>query len=423
MHDTGINGFPPEILDHILHNVEQPVPASVYFPQFPLTPLARVCRTWQPLVERRLYRAVALGSTLSSFTNFYHADIDALPKQDRAIAYLAMYNDPRCRARGGEVFVRQFREAVEGSPRLGKLVRTLRLKGRIAREDKDRVEDIVAILRLCSDVVHVELQDCHYPAPLRSPLLDALKGCQALTSLTVRNADASNAVRVLGTTDFLCAAPAWPRLRRLEVSVPRQPASADSIDEHIPDLTIDPTSLQPNCCPHLQSVVLPRARLRGPHLRLLHRITGPNLTRVDAVVSADAATLAALHDCLKAWAPALRVLRLHFAAQPAPAVIVDALPAFRLLEDLAISSSPRARGAIVPTQSEAEEDKQRQQKQEKDAWMGIIRAVADALADPRQLPCIRRLAILFKGIHDPELIVTEKHLDELCAPREISMLW
>lgn len=81
-------------------------------------------------------------------------------------------------------------------------------------------------------------------------------------------------------------------------------------------------------------------------------------------------------------------------------------------------SSPLARDLIMVL-SETEEDEQ----QEKDAWMRVMRVVADALANPRQLPRIRRLAILFDALHDPELILLEKHLDDLCASRDIRMVW
>lgn len=437
-----INEFPPEIVDDILLFIEQPVPASTYFPQFPLAPLLRVCRAWHPLVARRLYATVALGSALSSFANFYHADIDRLPKRDRPIAYLAMYNDPRCRARGGEVFVRQFREALEGNAELGGLVRRLRLKGRIGREDGERVQDFVRILRMCSGVLSVEIQDCHYPAPLGAPLLGALAACTGLEELVVRNADGAHAVHVLGTTDFLCAAPAWPALTHLEVNLPRQPG-AGGFDEDIPDIiSIDPASLPPSL--YLRTVVLPRARLRGPHLRLLLALSpGAGLARLEAVVAADADTLDALGDCLRAWGPALRVLSLHFAAQPPPpAVILDALPVLCELEELALSSSSSS-SSSTPSSSSASS---RSASRETDTWTHIIRGFADALAeaeaeadgdgDQLPLPRIRRLAILLhKGqppaAHllgpaldpDPQLLVSEKRLDELCAPRAIRVIW
>lgn len=444
-----INDFPPEIVDDILLFVEQPVPASTYYPQFPLTPLLRVCRAWHPLVARRLYATVALGSALSSFANFYHADIDRLPKRDRPIAYLAMYNDPRCRARGGEVFVRQFREALEGNAELGGLVKRLRLKGRIGWEDEERVQDFVRILRMCSGVLSVEIQDCHYPAPLRAPLLAALAACTGLEELVVRNADGAHAVHVLGTADFLCAAPAWPALRHLEVNVPRQPG-AGGIDEDIPDIiSIDPASLPPS--PYLRTVVLPRARLRGQHLRLLLALSPrAGLTRLEAVVAADADTLDALGDCLREWGPALRVLSLHFAAQPPPpAVILDALPVLRELEELALSSSSSSTSSSsssssTPSTSSASSRSASRDREhrETDTWTHIIRGFADALAeaeadgDQLQLPRIRRLAILLhKGqppaAHllgpaldpDPQLLVSEKRLDELCAPRAIKVIW
>lgn len=448
-----INEFPPEIVDDILLFVEQPVPASTYFPQFPLAPLLRVCRAWHPLVARRLYATVALGSALSSFANFYHADIDRLPKRDRPIAYLAMYNDPRCRARGGEVFVRQFREALEGNAELGGLVRRLRLKGRIGREDEERVQDFVRILSMCSGVLSVEIQDCHYPAPMRAPLLAALAACTGLEELVVRNADGAHAGHVLGTTDFLCAAPAWPALRHLEVNVPRQPG-AGGFDEDIPDIiSIDPASLLPPPSLYLRTVVLPRARLRGPHLRLLHALSPrAGLTRLEVVVAADADTLDALRDCLRAWGPALRVLSLHFAVQPPPpAVILDALPALRELEELALSSSSSSSSSTststsssTPSSSSAPSRSASRDREhrETDTWTHIIRGFADALAeaeadgDQRQLPRIRRLAILLhKGqppaAHllgpaldpDPQLLVSEKRLDELCAPRAIRVIW
>lgn len=448
-----INEFPPEIVDDILLFIEQPVPASTYYPQFPLTPLLRVCRAWHPLVARRLYATVALGSALSSFANFYHADIDRLPKRDRPIAYLAMYNDPRCRTRGGEVFVRQFREALEGNAELGGLVRRLRLKGRIGREDEERVQDFVRILSMCPGVLSVEIQDCHYPAPMRAPLLAALAAYTGLEELVVRNADGAHAVHVLGTADFLCAAPAWPALRHLEVNVPRQPG-AGGIDEDIPDISIiDPASLLPPPSLYLRTVVLPRARLRGQHLRFLHALSpGAGLTRLEAVVAADADTLDALGDCLRAWGPALRVLSLHFAAQPPPpAVILDALPVLRELEELALSSSSSSTSSTssstLSTSSASSRSASRDREhRESDAWTHIIRGFADALAEAEadgdqrqlqlQLPRIRRLAILLhKGqppaAHllgpaldpDPQLLVSEKRLDELCAPRAIRVIW
>lgn len=448
-----INEFPPEIVDDILLFIEQPVPASTYFPQFPLTPLLRVCRAWHPLVARRLYATVALGSALSSFANFYHADIDRLPKRDRPIAYLAMYNDSRCRARGGEVFVRQFREALEGNAELGGLVRRLRLKGRIGREDGERVQDFVRILRMCPGVLSVEIQDCHYPAPMRAPLLAALAACTGLEELVVRNADGAHAVHVLGTTDFLCAAPAWPALRHFEVNVPRQPG-ASGFDEDIPDIiSIDPASLLPS--PHLRTVVLPRARLRGQHLRLLLALSpGAGLTRLEAVVAADADTLDALGNCLRAWGPALRVLSLHFAAQPPPpAVILDALPVLCELEELALSSSSSSSSTPSSSSASSRSASRDREHHGTDTWTHIIRGFADALAeaeaeaeakaeakadgDQLPLPRIRRLAILLhKGqppaaAHllgpaldpDPQLLVSEKRLDELCAPRAIRVIW
>lgn len=442
-----INDFPPEIVDDILLFIEQPVPASTYFPQFPLTPLLRVCRAWHPLVARRLYATVALGSALSSFANFYHADIDRLPKRDRPIAYLAMYNDPRCRARGGEVFVSQFREALEGNAELGGLVRRLRLKGRIGREDGERVQDFVRILSMCSGVLSVEMQDCHYPAPMRAPLLGALTACTGLEELVVRYADGAHAVHVLGTADFLFAAPAWPALTHFEVNVPRQPG-VSGFDEDIPDIiSIDPASLLPS--PHLRTVVLPRARLRGPHFRLLLALSpGAGLTRLEVVVAADADTLDALGDCLRAWGPALRVLSLHFAARPPPpAVILDALPVLRELEELALSSSSSSSStssSSTPSTSSASSRSASRDREHRgtDTWTHIIRGFADALAeaeadgDQLPLPRIRRLAILLHKVQppaahllgpaldpDPQLLVSEKRLDELCAPRAIRVIW
>ena len=283
---------PAEVLDHIFAFTEECSPAQ-FLPQFPLRHLSLVCKYWNPIAERRLYRTVSIGSSFSSFADYY----------DRRTSWeLGSSYEPR--ARTSTCTLDSFIWTLQyGRECLRETVCEIRLRSLfLTNASNDHFIRLFDALRACRNVVHFELHMSYIN--IASTELFSLKLVNLLSSwqlASIRIQFDGNKI-CLGASDLFRLAPYWPGLECIQFrDDTTQPAQKKG------------TLAIPSCrCPRLRKLELhtDSVYLDESDLRTIRDMTHQGVSQLDIQVANDGGAHKALSDCLTTWGKTLEHLRL-----------------------------------------------------------------------------------------------------------------
>lgn len=312
-----------------VHPIDRTYSASIAFsPQWYLTPLLRVCRLWNEVTEKYLYRSIAVGNEVRP---------PQLPrgKGESMSTYVfkkaSPCKDSYCKRDGHEV-AKDLLATLTTSPRLAALVKTLRLGIKIvnSRGLLEWTRTNTRILQLCRNVEHVEIRGFEHTE--LGALVGVLKE-KSLVSFSIskwprgRGGSFSQVLEMMRT---------WPRLRRIRAD--------EFLDEK---RSVDLALLDPaqsfECYPELQEIIFRGTSLFDFEFKVL-RSMGSGVTKVSVSLyrwrvggRADTA-VGGLCECLRAWSSTLEYLKLDAsddldANQP----LTEAITGLRSLRELQLA--------------------------------------------------------------------------------------
>lgn len=287
---SGISRLPPEILDKIVGYVEAWRYDQLFLPQAPLTHLLRVCKLWQSISERRLYRSISIGFDFRSIV---------VPEEDREL------NARKRRING---IVCELLGTLRKNSRLASLVRRLRLNVMDFRS-RELSQHCVEILRLCVVVDSVHIFGYHPDDA--AAFVDAIRP-KSLVALIVsgRGRGGDGCGPLCSLPELLEIMAGWPHLKSVQFShAALSPSKGHSVVPH-------------KACTQLHTIDVPSGpRFSGHHLRVLLSMCPIGVKKLHIMLSNDADSVAALCECLYAWASTLVDLRIAF-----PRVVYDSRP-------------------------------------------------------------------------------------------------
>lgn len=286
---SGICILPPEILDQIIGYVEAWRFDQLFLPQAPLTHLLRVCVLWHSIVERRLYQSISIGFDFRSIV---------VPEADRKLSV---------RKRRINGIVHELLETLRNNSRLTSLVRRLRLNVAEFRSC-ELSKHCVEILRLCVAVDSVHIHGYHPDDA--AAFVDAIRP-KCLTALIVSGRGRGGDVcgPLCSLPELLEIMAGWPHLQSVQFS----------------NAALSPSKGHPvvtrKACTQLHTIDVPSGpRFSGHHLRALLSMCPIGVKKLHIMLCDDADSVAALCECLYAWASTLVDLRVAF-----PRVVYDSL--------------------------------------------------------------------------------------------------
>ncbi|KAH8112921.1 hypothetical protein DFH11DRAFT_1744725 [Phellopilus nigrolimitatus] len=296
--------LPPEVLDTIFELVAFESPRQ---PEAMLFPLLRVCRTWYPVAERRLYRSISIGEDTSMYTK----------------------NRGWFMVNTGKRIARKLIETLE-NPRLAALVHELSLATSYFRDDRILTGFYIKLISMCPKLAHIRING--FSKDLRDELKEELTGKKNLISLRI-----SKYSREGGQNDFFCDTVEligmmahWPRLEI--VSFGGDTLCGSGYSEPFPA----PSGV---LCPQLRRYFISSASLNERDMDALQIITGRRLEAFIADIEDTEQARVALLRCLAAWASCLESVLLDVSygskiAEPdrSIAIAFSILPSLKVLK-------------------------------------------------------------------------------------------
>ncbi|KAH8110102.1 hypothetical protein DFH11DRAFT_832000 [Phellopilus nigrolimitatus] len=281
--------FPPEILDRIFEMNEFKSHRHTRFDDFSAkrehVPLIRVCRSWRPVAERRLYRAIPL------FCRGYGRP-GPLPA-----TYVEKRHWQLCRT-------------LQGNASLAAHVRELYLDLDACENEKARV--YLKIMNLCPNLSHLTIKQYKAYDLVRLKRVFAAK---SLVKLAISAHDKGPAMPLLSSKELLQMMTMWPMTEDICLDPNVLVSSYDrryegyvfTGDQHPTE-----TNLSQSSCPELRSLKLGDALLSACDLHGLRAISFPRLQRFSARIMQKSDIQAALATCLKTWSPHLLTLTIDY---------------------------------------------------------------------------------------------------------------
>lgn len=378
-----------EVLNQIFDLVKQSLEDHTFLPQFPLTPLIRVCKSWRPVAERLLYESISIGSHFFKYTDFYYADVvRSLDMSGHELSFkdklkgLASLNTTyeqiaKPKVRCASVFVQQLLETLENSKRLVDIVKELRIIS--IDESVEKSHNHALVLAACPNVLHVEIRYGSFNLLARKIIVNSLE-TRSLVSLKVCCFREDEGLLEVST--LLRLMTNWPDIELVQIS-PYALLYNDPED--------DVGDVEPGCCSKLEVFDMQRspAVLRPCDLRNFLRMCPAGIKIFRAPLAIDGGMHAVLQACLHAWAPTLETLDLRGSCcydAPAPASILglDGVAGLSKLTVLALQTLNMDSHALSTLPNLAELTVEQSSLSE-------CRAMIFALKDFRNFPALRHI--------------------------------
>lgn len=302
----------------------------IFLPQWYLTPLLRVCRSWHAVSEKYLYQTVAVGNHFHNLTPVIKGE--SFYARRTRLRNLQM-TQPR---RNGYKIAEDLLATLAMNSRLASLVKTLWL-GLEAVDDPGQSEPAldriyrkwtqtnISIIRLCPNVNEVEIRG--FATGKRVSLLSVLKE-KSLASFFIspRNLSGGSHSR-LYSKHLFDLMQKWPNLRSI---------TAHYVDQE-PRPTINASQVVSRC-PELREVIFKGFVLCHDELKVLCTMCS-GVTRFEiSACGHDYKSLDALCDCLRAWSSTLEYFSLCMEPrnQPSYQPLCQALSSLNGLRELVL---------------------------------------------------------------------------------------
>jgi len=410
----GASRVPVEVLNQIFELVKQPLEDHTFLPQFPLTPLILVCKSWHPVAERLLYESIAIGSHFFKFTDFYYADVaQSLDNSGHKLGFKALLKGlaavnasheqiAKPKGRPASVFVQQLLETLENNGRLAGIVKELRILSQVEKDNKSLNHAMV--LAACPNISHVEIRYESFSLLARDILVDSLK---TKSLISFKLCCLLNNKSLLEVPTFLRIMANWRDIKHVQISPYGLLHSAPEDNDD---------DVEPGCCSQVQVFDIERstAMLRSRDLRNLLRMCPAGIKVFKASLTMDNGMHAVLQPCLRAWAPTLEIVDLRGSWRydsPSPAPISDDVAKLSKLTVLALSTfimDPHAL-SILPNLTEFTVEQ---------TSLSECKIMLLALKDFKKFPALQSV-YLMRGQYtdDPEEVELLKMSDEVSCIR------
>lgn len=346
--------LPIEIVELILedfilvHSMDRTDFGFIEFnPQCYLTPLLRVCRIWNEVAEKYLYRSIAVGSKvrppqLSRIKG--ESMYDYLTR--KALLYKKAYSK-----RDGHEFTEGLLATLTTSPRRAALVKTLQLGIQLTNGDEESPEwtrTNICILQVCRNVENVEIRG--FDDTKLGAMVDVLKE-KSLVSFCISKRNLSYIrpcprMKVGSLSQILGIMGKWPRLQSIRVE---EFLEAESSDDSL-SLNAAQSS---ECCAELQEITFPGTSLFDFEFRALLS-TSSCVTKLyvslygERVGERGDAAIDGLCECLRKWSATLEYLKLETSKYcVASQSLTEAITGLRLLRELQVSELELALASVA----------------------------------------------------------------------------
>lgn len=307
-------------------------------PQYYLTPLLRVCRLWNEVAEKYLYRSIAVGSKVRplQLSRINGESIFEYWKR-KALLYEDVYSK-----RDGHEFAERLLATLTSRPRLAALVKTLQLSIQLTNDDEESPEwtrTNIRILQLCRNVENVEIRGFDHTE--LGLLVDVLKE-KSLVSFCISKpslpyAGPCTRRRVAFLSQILGMMGKWSRLQRIRVE-----EFLD--DERSEDSLSMDTAQSSEWCPELQEIIFRGTSLFDFEFRAL-RSTSYGVTKLSVslygkrVGERGDAAIDGLCECLRKWSSTLEYLKLDaLEYRIASQALTEAITGLRSLRELQVAT-------------------------------------------------------------------------------------
>lgn len=406
--------LPTEIVELILEDFisEHPMDRTDldsigFIPQWYLTPLLRVCRLWNEVAEKYLYRSIAVGSKVR-------------PPQLSRIKGESMHNYLTRKAllhedvyskRDGHELAEGLLATLTTSPRLAALVKTLQLGIQITNDDEKSPEwtrTNIRILQLCRNVENVEIRGFDHTE--LGLLVDVLKE-KSLVSFCISKRSLPSARpctrRRVGTfSQILGMMGKWSRLQRIRVEEFLDDVRSED------SLSMD-TAQSSEWCPELQEIIFRGTSLFDFEFRAL-RSTSCGVTKLsvslygERVGERGVAAIDGLCECLRKWSSTLEYLKLDaLEYRIASQSLNEAITGLRSLRELQVAKLRLELASISQLPQLI-----RFACLQPYHWTEL----ESLLKDSSRFPSLTFIALLLRGLDE-----FEERIEDLCNRREITL--
>ncbi|KAH8112884.1 hypothetical protein DFH11DRAFT_389161 [Phellopilus nigrolimitatus] len=265
--------LPPEVLDMIFKLVgivKTERHTSTRRPETMLVPLLRVCRTWHPVAERRLYRSISIDK-----------DIFA-----EKCAMLVLST--------GERIAQKLLETLENA-RIAALVHELSLATFNFYDDWNVTRLHIELISACPNLAHIHIRG--YNDDLRGELKEVLMEKKTLVSLTISDYSLKSypSEYLCDTAELFGMMAHWPKLEKLSFTGLTLRGSDCSEQSPAPSGVICPQLREFDSC----------GTLDKRDMDTLHAVSGRRLETFYAFIEDTEHARVALLRCLAVWAPCL----------------------------------------------------------------------------------------------------------------------
>lgn len=367
---------------------------NLYLPRSYLTPLLRVCKLWNPLAEKHLYRSISVGSRFCQPHTFI--DCENLVKRRARIAAIP--------GRKGHEIVGDLLKTLSRDPRLAELVKELQL----GIEDDGSISTSAwtlansQLLVICPNVQHVDITGF---CPSALPFLTIPLKRRPLVSFSISTSNLSSATfNAEYLSEIFNLMQGWPRLR----SIIAHGFLKETKEK------IAPTGSK---CPELETIILNAPGYGLDHTSLkVFRAMCTNVKTLSVPISktqmAEEAELDVLCDCLHIWSPTLEYLRMDICSYaPSYRPLSEALSLLVGLRELQVNNSdldfeyishlPRLERLLCSSNFDAER----------------MKALAALLDNPNNFPSLKCTVV-----RDQNQIDLDPRLKDVCLRRNIQLM-
>ncbi|KAH8112882.1 hypothetical protein DFH11DRAFT_1545427 [Phellopilus nigrolimitatus] len=308
--DKSTPTFVLDMIFELARTIENEPHARTRRPKSVLLSFLRVCRSWQPVAERRLYRSISIGKDILT----ENGDILVL-------------NAERPNTRK---LIRTLK-----NPRFAALVQELSLASLHSIDDWINTYLNIWLISMCPNLEHVDIRG--YNDSLRGDLKKALVEKKNLTSLAISeyNLEGKPSKHLCNMVEFVGMMAHWPQLEELRFGSDTLRGSGNKKPFPAPSGVL---------CPQLRrfSGSLRKGFLNERDVNALHAVSGRRLEIFSAYIEDTEHARVALLRCLAAWAPCLTSVDLdvmYYSKITEPdRSIAAAFPALRSLKYLRLET-------------------------------------------------------------------------------------